>query len=104
MHRIRNASASLNEFFRGFQSTSRANPLAQKIVKAIIDQKINGSYTYYAPGSCKLSRTTVSWILTTVTDTFLNGTQMADNYNYNDPPVSYHINGRYDPTSRRVEV
>ena len=104
VHRIRDASASLNEFFRGFQSTNRANPLAQKILKATIDQKGNGSFTFYAPDKCKQSCTTFSWILISVPDQFLNGTKMPENYNYNSPSVSYFINGRDDPTSQRFEV
>jgi len=58
--RIRNSSAFLTEFFRGFQTTSRANPLAQKIVKAGIDQGHNASISYFAPDNCKLSWTTFS--------------------------------------------
>ena len=61
VHRVRNASAgSLTDFFRGFQSTNRANPFAQKILKAVIDQGLNGSISFYAPDNCKLSWTTFS--------------------------------------------
>jgi len=60
VHRIRNASASLTGFFRGFQSTSRGNPLAQKIVKAGIDQGHGASISFYAPDNCKLTWTTFS--------------------------------------------
>jgi hypothetical protein len=49
------ASATLIEFFRGFQSTLRANPLAQKIVKAGIEQGHNDTISLYTPDNCKLS-------------------------------------------------
>jgi hypothetical protein len=39
---------------RGFQTTSRANPLAQKIVKAEIAQGLNSSITDYSPDNCEL--------------------------------------------------
>ena len=54
---IRNVGVSLTEFFRGFQSTSRANELAQKILKAGIQQGHNGSISLYASDHCKLSWT-----------------------------------------------
>ncbi|KAI0289967.1 hypothetical protein BC826DRAFT_913877 [Russula brevipes] len=67
----------------GFQSTSRANPLAQKIVKANIAQGLNS--TFYSPNT---------WL-------FLNGTKMPIDFDYNDPSLPYVINGRQDPTSQR---
>ncbi|KAH9054676.1 hypothetical protein EDB87DRAFT_1428312 [Lactarius vividus] len=73
--------------FPGFQTTSRANPLAQKIVKAGIQQRHNSSISMYAPDN---------WL-------FLNGTQMPFDFDYNDPSVPYVINGRDDPTSQRFE-
>ncbi|KAH8986939.1 hypothetical protein EDB86DRAFT_2809239 [Lactarius hatsudake] len=73
--------------FPGFQSTSRANPLAQKIVKAGIQQRHNSSISFYAPENWQ----------------FLNGTQMPFYFDYNDPSVPYIINGRDDPTSQRFE-
>ncbi|KAH9053619.1 hypothetical protein EDB87DRAFT_1569228 [Lactarius vividus] len=73
--------------FPGFQTTSRANPLAQKIVKAGIQQRHNSSISVYAPDN---------WL-------FLNGTQMPFDFDYNDPSVPYVINGRDDPTSQRFE-
>ncbi|KAH9030512.1 hypothetical protein EDB85DRAFT_1866414 [Lactarius pseudohatsudake] len=73
--------------FSGFQSTSRANPLAQKIVKAGIKQRHNSSISIYAPDNWQ----------------FLNGTQMPLDFDYNDPSVPYTINGRDDPTSQRFE-
>ncbi|KAH8986936.1 hypothetical protein EDB86DRAFT_2206928 [Lactarius hatsudake] len=71
----------------GFQSTSRVNPLAQKIVKAGIDQGHNGTISFYAPDN---------WL-------FLNGTQMPLDFDYNDPSVPVVVNGRNQPTSQRFE-
>ncbi|KAH9955472.1 hypothetical protein BC827DRAFT_1271685 [Russula dissimulans] len=71
----------------GFQSTSRANPLAQKILKADITKHINSSYSFYAGGN---------WL-------FLNGTQMPENYDYYDPSLPYQINDQNQPTSQRFE-
>ena len=36
----------------GFQSTNRANPLAQKILAADIAQGLNDSLTFYTPDNC----------------------------------------------------
>jgi hypothetical protein len=41
--------------YPGFQSTLRANPLAQKIVKAGIEQGHNDTISLYTPDNCKLS-------------------------------------------------
>ncbi|KAH8990803.1 hypothetical protein EDB92DRAFT_1946330 [Lactarius akahatsu] len=71
----------------GFQSTSRANPLAQKIVRAGIQQGHDSSISFYAPDN---------WL-------FLNGTKMPLNFDYNDPSVPFVVNGRNDPTSQRFE-
>jgi hypothetical protein len=60
VHRIPNASVSLTEFFSGFQTTSRANPLAQKILQAGILQGHNRTISVYAPDNCKLSWTIIS--------------------------------------------
>ncbi|KAF8270052.1 hypothetical protein EI94DRAFT_1723726 [Lactarius quietus] len=73
--------------FPGFQSTSRANPLAQKVVRAGIEQGHNRSMSIYAPDNWQ----------------FLNGTEMPDNFDYNDPSVPYFINGINEPTSQRFE-
>jgi len=70
----------------GFQTTLRANPLAQKILKAEIAQGLNSSIApMYAPDNWR----------------FLNGTEMPKNFDYNDPTLPYVINGRQDPTSQR---
>jgi|SRR5712672_1176422 len=39
---------------RGFQSTTRANPLAQKIVNANIAQGLDSKFGAYSPDNCKL--------------------------------------------------
>lgn len=72
----------------GFQSTSRANPLAQKIVAADIRQGITDQLTFYSPDNFA----------------FLNDTPMPVDFNYNSPPAPFFINGRSDPTSQRFEV
>ncbi|KAI9438203.1 hypothetical protein H4582DRAFT_2076810 [Lactarius indigo] len=79
--------AGANFGFPGFQTTSRANPLAKKIVKASIQQGHNASISFYTPDNWQ----------------FLNGTQMPLDFDYNDPSVPYIINGRDDPTSQRFE-
>jgi hypothetical protein len=46
--------------FPGFQSTSRANPFAQKILEAVIDQGLNRSLSFYSSDNCKLSWYSIS--------------------------------------------
>ncbi|KAA1478510.1 hypothetical protein DENSPDRAFT_686430 [Dentipellis sp. KUC8613] len=77
--------AGSNFGYPGYQSTSRANPLAQKILSADIAQGIDESISFYAPSN---------WA-------FLNDTQMPDDFNYNNPSTPLPINGRSDPTSQR---
>jgi hypothetical protein len=60
VHRIRDPSSPLTEFLRGFQSTSRANPFAQKILEAVIDQGLNRSLSFYSSDNCKLSWYSIS--------------------------------------------
>jgi len=55
VHRIRNANASLIEFFSAYQSTSRASPLAQDIVKANVELRRNRTNCAYASDNCKLT-------------------------------------------------
>jgi hypothetical protein len=55
VHGTWDTSAPLIEFFRGFQPTLRANLLAQKIVKAGIEQGHNSTISFYTPDNCKLS-------------------------------------------------
>jgi hypothetical protein len=73
--------------FPRFQSTSRANPLAQKILKAVIEQGLNSSISNYAPDNWQ----------------FVNDTDMPDNFDYNDPSLPFVINGRKEPTSQRFK-
>ncbi|KAH8994242.1 hypothetical protein EDB92DRAFT_1850975 [Lactarius akahatsu] len=70
-----------------YQSTSRANPLAQKIVeeKVELGTSNKGTNGYYASNN---------WL-------FLNGTRMPVAYNYNDPPLPWVINSRNGSTSQR---
>jgi hypothetical protein len=44
---------TLTAWFRGFQSTLRANPLAQKIVKGIISLNLTANNSFYAPDNCR---------------------------------------------------
>ncbi|KAF8884228.1 hypothetical protein CPB84DRAFT_1686015 [Gymnopilus junonius] len=69
----------------GFQSTSRANPLAQKIVAAHVAMGENDIGTFYSPDN---------WA-------FLNTTIQPVTFNYNNPSVPFVVNGRVDPTSQR---
>jgi len=77
--------AGIDAGFPAFQSTSRANPLAQKILKAVIAQGLNGTLSDYAPDNWQ----------------FLNGTLIPNNFDYNDPSLPFTINGRSEPTSQR---
>ncbi|KAF8270049.1 hypothetical protein EI94DRAFT_1798552 [Lactarius quietus] len=77
--------AGIDAGFPAFQSTSRANPLAQKILKAVIAQGLNGTISDYAPDNWQ----------------FLNGTLIPNNFDYNDPSLPFTINGRSEPTSQR---
>jgi hypothetical protein len=98
------AVARLTNCHRGFQTTSRANPLAQKILKAEIAQGLNRSVTRYSADNCKILYSVFTWEMTFVSGLFLNGTQMPADFDYNDPSLPYFINGRQDPTSQRFEV
>ena len=104
VYRMWKSSTSLNKFVRRFQTTSRANPLAQRILKAVIEQGLNNSISSYAPDNCKLSRTIVLRSMTSFAGQSVNGTDMPDNFNYNDPSLPFVINGRKEPTSQRFKV
>jgi len=71
--------------YPGFQSTSRGNELAHKIVASDIKLGLNANFSFY---------TADNWA-------FLNGTQMPADYNYMTPDVPVVINGRADATSQR---
>ncbi|KAI0267484.1 hypothetical protein BC834DRAFT_982168 [Gloeopeniophorella convolvens] len=77
--------AGTNFGYPGFQSASRANPLAQKIVKADIALGVNSTLVFYPSDN---------WV-------FVNGTQMPANLDYNTPSVPVIVNGRNQPTSQR---
>lgn len=67
-----------------YLSTSRANPLAQRIVNANVQLRLNASTSAYAPDNWQ----------------FMNGTHMSTAFDYNNPSLPSVINGRNDPTSQ----
>jgi hypothetical protein len=71
--------------YAGFVSTTRANPLAQKIVESDIALGLNGSYSDY---------TGDNWA-------GLDDKPWAANDNYLSPSLPFTINGKSDPTSQR---
>ncbi|KAF4603214.1 hypothetical protein EYR38_003625 [Pleurotus pulmonarius] len=71
--------------YPGFVSTTRGNPLAQKIVAGDIAFGLNGNFAFY---------TADNWA-------FLNDTQMPASFNYLSPVAPFVVNGRPDPTSQR---
>ncbi|KAF9011868.1 hypothetical protein BDQ17DRAFT_793629 [Cyathus striatus] len=71
--------------YPGFQSTNRANPLAQKIVAADIALGLDASISFYTPDN---------WA-------FLNDTIMPLDFNYINPSAPFVVNGRSDPMSQR---
>jgi CRISPR/Cas system-associated endonuclease Cas1 len=46
--------AYLTAWYRGFQTTSRANPLAQQIVEANIANRLPPDASYYSSENCEL--------------------------------------------------
>lgn len=44
--------AGTNFGYPGFQSSARANPLAQKIVASDIELGLNSSFSFYTPDNC----------------------------------------------------
>ncbi|KAF8500550.1 hypothetical protein BU17DRAFT_102522 [Hysterangium stoloniferum] len=69
----------------GFQSSSRANPLAQTIVKADIARGITPNQAFYAPAN---------WAS-------LDNVEFKSDFDYNDPSLPFFINGQSEPTSQR---
>ncbi|OCH94582.1 hypothetical protein OBBRIDRAFT_100132 [Obba rivulosa] len=61
----------------GFQSTNRANPLAQKIVENVIAKGITSNFSFYAPDN---------WAS-------LDNVMLPNTFNYDQPPVTSVING-----------
>ncbi|KAF8153237.1 hypothetical protein B0H34DRAFT_97367 [Crassisporium funariophilum] len=71
--------------YPGFQSSSRGNALAQKIVAAHVAMGANDIGTFYSPDN---------WA-------FFNGTIMPNTFDYDKPTAPFVVNGRSDPTSQR---
>ncbi|KAJ2914947.1 hypothetical protein MD484_g5436, partial [Candolleomyces efflorescens] len=72
--------------YAGFDSTNRANPLAQKIVKSAINLELDSSWLFFAANN---------WA-------FPNGTRMYPWYDYMDPATNITVNGKDDQTSQRL--
>ncbi|KAF8525560.1 hypothetical protein BU17DRAFT_41653 [Hysterangium stoloniferum] len=83
LHKFLTGSANIEH--PGFQSSSRANPLAQKIVKADIARNITLIQAIYSPAN---------WAS-------VQNVPFADNFNYNDPAIPLDINGKSQPMSQR---
>lgn len=77
--------AGMTSGIPGFESASRANPLAQKIVETNIARHIPNELTFYGSSN---------WL-------FMNGTRMPEDYDYNNPSTEYDINDQNQPTSQR---
>ncbi|QRV98976.1 peptidase family S41 protein [Ceratobasidium sp. AG-Ba] len=78
-----NALAGTKFGYAGFESATRAGPLARKIVESDIAQGID--YMNYSPNQ---------WA-------FLNNTPQPANYNYMEPPTNFTINATKDAVSKR---
>ncbi|TBU42204.1 hypothetical protein BD309DRAFT_201633 [Dichomitus squalens] len=86
LHAFLTGSKSLGNFQNpGFQSTLRANPLAQKIVASDIALGLNASFSFYTPDNYD----------------FLNDTQMPLTDNFVNPPTTRTINGQQFAESQR---
>ena len=96
--------AHLTGSYRGFQATARANTLSQIMLAADIEQGLNSSVSAFTADNCMLCYKPFTWKMTLIAVLFLNGTQMPSDFNYNDPPLPYVINGVQDPTSQRFLV
>ncbi|KAF5325046.1 hypothetical protein D9619_009605 [Psilocybe cf. subviscida] len=72
--------------YPGFQTTQRANPLAQKIVAAHVALGNNDIELFYSPSN---------WA-------GLNDNILPANFNYNNPSFPFIVNGKFDPTSQRL--
>ncbi|PPQ66788.1 hypothetical protein CVT24_008697 [Panaeolus cyanescens] len=71
--------------YPGFQSSVRANPLAQKIVAAHVAMGDDDVGTFYSPAN---------WA-------FFNDTILPNTFNYMTPAAPFTVNGVSDPTSQR---
>jgi len=72
--------------YPGFQSTNRANPLAQKIVASDIALGVSSSIGVFYPPN--------DWA-------FLNDTEQPNTFNYINPSAPLVVNGVSSPTSQR---
>lgn len=75
--------AGTNAGYPGFDSSHRASPMAQQIVKYYVENDL--SWMWYSPGL---------WA-------FPNDTRIPNEYNYNDPPETIRVNGVPNRNSRR---
>ncbi|EJD39295.1 hypothetical protein AURDEDRAFT_153882 [Auricularia subglabra TFB-10046 SS5] len=75
--------AGTNAGYPGFDSTHRANPMAQQIVKYYVENGI--TWMNYSPSY---------WA-------FPNNTRIPDEYNYNDPPETIRVNGVLNRNSQK---
>ncbi|KAH9854585.1 hypothetical protein C2E23DRAFT_817092 [Lenzites betulinus] len=88
LHAFLSGTKSLGNFPNpGFESTARANPLAQKIVASDIALGLNSNFAFYAPDN---------WA-------FPNNTQFPVTRNYMKPPSSRQINGQTFLESQRIQ-
>ncbi|KAI0634239.1 hypothetical protein C8Q77DRAFT_1110664 [Trametes polyzona] len=86
LHAFLTGTKSLGNFPNaGFQSTNRANPLAQKILASDISLGLTSAVTFYAADN---------WA-------FLNNTQHSPKDNYMQPPGTRTINGQTFVESQR---
>jgi hypothetical protein len=92
-------SIFLTRLCRGFQTTLRANKLAEQVVAAQIARGKGGNY--FPNGfACKYLSIRPSGQSSEVI-IVLNDTVYPDNYNYFKPTLPVVINGLSDPTSQR---
>ena len=92
---------------RGFQSTNRANPLAQKILAADIALGLNDTLTFYTADNCPSHIHSIvdqCSLLAQFIVAFLNNTQMPATHNYNNPSVPFVVNGVLDHNAQRFFV
>lgn len=96
--------------YSGFESTARANALAQKVVANDIALRV--TQTFYSPINCQ-SLVAVVFILIFGANVcssmasegaFLNDTEFPLSHNYITPPAPFTVNGVSDPTSQRFHV
>ena len=90
----------------GFQSTNRANPLAQKILASDIELGVTSEISFYTADNCEFLRhIQVEASLTSYSGAFLsNNTEMPPTANYMAPPTSRQINGQTYVESQRFLV